>query len=262
MRRMGFRYWDNLVPANSGWSLQAAYAINQKGQIVGVGSVNNAFHGFLLTPVGGGGGTTQPALLRNSPRAGYDHGRLAGRGQNRSEPGGSIRRHSTVTLASANKAATVPASVKVAAGATFADFTVTTKIINPLLSVQGSITATYNGVTKSAALTVTPVEVKSLTLSPAKMKGGSSSIGTLTLPVAAPTGGLIVTLSSNKSSAAVPATVRVPAGKTMTMFIITTKKVKTNTTVSISATGRVQSHHRDSNSHALTSSAKSVRRQI
>jgi len=41
---------NNLIPANSGWVLQLANAINDKGQIVGYGTLNGQTEAFLLTP--------------------------------------------------------------------------------------------------------------------------------------------------------------------------------------------------------------------
>ena len=41
---------NNLIPANSGWLLQAANAINDHGQIVGYGTLNGQIEAFLLTP--------------------------------------------------------------------------------------------------------------------------------------------------------------------------------------------------------------------
>ncbi|MCC6192346.1 MAG: DUF3466 family protein, partial [Anaerolineales bacterium] len=41
---------NNLIPANSGWVLQEARAINNKGQIVGKGTFNGQTRGFLLKP--------------------------------------------------------------------------------------------------------------------------------------------------------------------------------------------------------------------
>jgi probable HAF family extracellular repeat protein len=48
--RSGMRDLNALIPANSGWELQGAVAINVAGQIVGVGTVNGTQHAFLLTP--------------------------------------------------------------------------------------------------------------------------------------------------------------------------------------------------------------------
>jgi len=59
-----------------------------------------------------------------------------------------------VTLSSNNAAATVPASVTVAAGATTATFTVTTTAVASTASA--TISATFNGGTKTATLTVNP----------------------------------------------------------------------------------------------------------
>jgi probable HAF family extracellular repeat protein len=41
---------NNLIPANSGWLLQSANAINDQGQIVGLGMLNGQNEAFLLTP--------------------------------------------------------------------------------------------------------------------------------------------------------------------------------------------------------------------
>jgi hypothetical protein len=52
-------YWDNtnglldlnnLIPANSGWTLLTANAISDAGLIVGAGNLNGTLHGYLLAP--------------------------------------------------------------------------------------------------------------------------------------------------------------------------------------------------------------------
>ena len=60
-----------------------------------------------------------------------------------------------VTLASSNAAATVPASVTVAAGASSANFTVNTTAVSAITSA--TISGTFNGLTRSATLTINPV---------------------------------------------------------------------------------------------------------
>ena len=60
-----------------------------------------------------------------------------------------------VTLAGNNAAATVPASVTVAAGASSASFAVTTGTVNATMSAI--ISGTFNGVTRSSTLTINPV---------------------------------------------------------------------------------------------------------
>ena len=48
----GFRDLNSLVPADTGWKLQEATSINDRGEIVGWGTFNrNEDQGFLLTPV-------------------------------------------------------------------------------------------------------------------------------------------------------------------------------------------------------------------
>lgn len=41
---------NTLIPSTSGWVLQQARGVNNKGQIVGYGLINGQQHGFLLTP--------------------------------------------------------------------------------------------------------------------------------------------------------------------------------------------------------------------
>lgn len=42
---------NSLLPSDTGWVLRDALAINNVGQIVGIGLLNGKMHGFLLTPV-------------------------------------------------------------------------------------------------------------------------------------------------------------------------------------------------------------------
>jgi probable HAF family extracellular repeat protein len=46
----GMKDLNNLIPANTGWTLINANAINKLGQITGYGSKNGFNHAFLLTP--------------------------------------------------------------------------------------------------------------------------------------------------------------------------------------------------------------------
>lgn len=46
---------NNLIPANSGWTLERAFDINNQGQIIGTGVVNGQEQDFLLTPTNGTG---------------------------------------------------------------------------------------------------------------------------------------------------------------------------------------------------------------
>jgi len=140
-----------------------------------------------------------------------------------------------VGLSSNNAAAQVPVSVTVAAGATTATFTITTSSVSS--TATATISAAYNNVIKTATLTVNPLLLQSLTVSPTTVGGGQSASGTVTLNGAAPAGGAVVSVSSNSAAAQVPAggTVTVPAGSTSVIFPISTSKVSSPITVTISA---------------------------
>jgi probable HAF family extracellular repeat protein len=47
----GLRALTDLIPADSGWQLEFASDINDRGQIVGYGYINGEVRGFLMTPV-------------------------------------------------------------------------------------------------------------------------------------------------------------------------------------------------------------------
>ena len=142
-----------------------------------------------------------------------------------------------INLSNTNVAASVPSSVTVPAAATSANFSVTTNSVT--VTTVGNITATYDGVTKSATFTVNPqpaAALSALSLNPTSVRGGNSSVGTVTLTAPAPIGGLVVALSSsNSSKAAVPPTVTVLAGSTTATFNVTTVSVSRKIVVSISA---------------------------
>ena len=141
-----------------------------------------------------------------------------------------------VTLSSSNTTAAqvVPASVTVAANANTATFTVTTNPVatNTTLTISGSY-----GATQTASFTVTPPVLTLLSLNPASVPAGASSVGTVTLSGPAPAAGALITLSSSNTAAAqVPATVTVAARATTVSFSVTTSSVAANTTLTISGT--------------------------
>ena len=129
--------------------------------------------------------------------------------------------------------AKVLASVTVPAGKTSITFPITTVAVAS--TVDASITATLNGVSKSAVLKVLPPGVASVTIAPTSVIGGASAVGTVKLAVA-PVGDVTVTLGSSlPSAAAVPATVVVKKGATSATFTVTTTKQTSAKTVTISA---------------------------
>jgi hypothetical protein len=143
-----------------------------------------------------------------------------------------------VAVSSSNAAAKVPSSVTILAGATGATFTISSSTVTASTGV--TISASYNGVSRTASLTVMPLPlptVSSLTLNPTGVVGGlQSSTGTVTLSGPAPAGGAQVTLSSSNSGVArVPSSVTVPAGATSATFTVNTSVVLISTSATISA---------------------------
>jgi uncharacterized repeat protein (TIGR03803 family) len=136
-------------------------------------------------------------------------------------------------LFSSSASAVPPAVLLVPAGSSTGSFTVSTVAVN--VKTTATITVGKGPGSKSATLTIEPVVLSSLTLSPTIIGGGGTSTGTVTLPAAAPTGGAIVSLTSSSTSATAPATVIIQGGKTSGTFTITTKAVSASVTATITA---------------------------
>lgn len=141
-----------------------------------------------------------------------------------------------VALSDTNPAATVPSSVTVPAGATSATFRIAGTAV---ASAQaGSVTAAYGGVSKSAAVTVRPIGVLRLVLSPNPVVGPNPVTGTVTLECPAGTGGIPVSLLSSATAVASPAvsSFTVPAGSSTGTFQVLTADVAVASQASIRAT--------------------------
>jgi len=141
----------------------------------------------------------------------------------------------SVALSSSSGYATLPASVTVVQGATTATFTVTTASVGSVLNA--TVTATQGSTVRTAVLTLNPpgAALSAVSLNPATVSAGSTSTGTVTLTMAAPTGGFAVNLSSDNSAATVPAAVTVAQGTTSATFTVTTSSVSTAQTATITA---------------------------
>jgi photosystem II stability/assembly factor-like uncharacterized protein len=142
-----------------------------------------------------------------------------------------------IGLASSDAAvAAIPASVTVAAGVPSATFTISTATVPTSTAV--TISGTYGGVTRSAVLTVTAPTLSSVSLNPAGVSGGTSSIGTVTLSGPAPAGGAGIVLSSSDAAiAVVPPGVTVAPGATSTMFTVSTSACASGTVTITAAAG-------------------------
>jgi hypothetical protein len=146
----------------------------------------------------------------------------------------------TINLNNSNpNAATVPANVTVAAGATTATFGVTTN--TTALPTATTVSAELGGQLASATLDIVPY-LANLTLNPAAVPAGTATTGTLALNLPAPSGGLNVNLASNNAAASVPTSVKVAAGATSATFPVTTSSTLTSETdVAITASNGVES---------------------
>jgi hypothetical protein len=143
-----------------------------------------------------------------------------------------------VALLSASPSITVPAGVTVPQGASSATFPIATSVVSS--STSATLSASYGGMSKTLIFTAEPApppSVASLTLNPATVAGGSSSIATVTLSSPAPNGGATVVLSSaDTSTATVPMTVTVPAAATSAQFTVQTFARHKTASTAISAT--------------------------
>lgn len=139
----------------------------------------------------------------------------------------------SISLASDSTSATVGATVTVSAGATTKTFPISTLPVATDATVL--ISATSGLSSASGTLTVKAPTLSSVVLSPVSLVGGNSSAGTVTIGTNAPTGGLVVNLSSNQSAASVPVSVSIPAGTKTTTFTVSTVAVAVNKTATVTA---------------------------
>ena len=142
----------------------------------------------------------------------------------------------TVTLSDTLTSASSPASVVVPEGATSRKFTIKTSAVSAPES--GNVNATLNGATLSRAITVRPIGLRSVSLTPTSVVGGQPLTGTATLECKAGPGPITVDLSSNSAAVASPiaASIVVPQGVQSQSFDVTTTVVLARTSVTIAGT--------------------------
>ena len=140
-----------------------------------------------------------------------------------------------VPLTSANPVAVVPASVTVPAGSSSATFLITAPAVT--VNQTGTVTASFGGVSRGAGLTVRPIGVASLTLSPNPVVGPAPVQGTVVLECPAAPGDIAVALSSTTASVARPdaTSLTIPAGQSQGTFGITTSDVGVQSFATIKA---------------------------
>jgi hypothetical protein len=134
----------------------------------------------------------------------------------------------------ATSVATVAPTVTIPAGGTAGAFAVSAQPV--AVTSHAAISATFDGITRTATLTVQPagVTLSTLGLAPTLLVGGEAAVGTVTLTGPAPDDGAVVSLSSsNTIRATVPGTVAVAAGETSASFPVTTFPVTSPASVSV-----------------------------
>ncbi|HLV79824.1 MAG TPA: hypothetical protein VKT32_06055, partial [Chthonomonadaceae bacterium] len=215
---------NTLIAPGSGWIFEGAFRINAHGQITGSGYNGSRRDALLLDPIVLSGLTISPATVAGSKSA---------TGKVTLTAPAVVDAY--VALASQNPVATVPASVKIPAGHTSASFPIKTTAV--AAATTGQIMA-FDGVYQSALLTVQPIGVKSVLLTPTSIVGGNSVHGTVTLEDPAAPGSIMVSLSSTNSAVAnlAVSSITIPAGSQTGTFTVNTSSVSVNTTVTIKAT--------------------------
>jgi len=147
-----------------------------------------------------------------------------------------------VSLSSSDPSvASVPSTVTVPGNTFTGGFTILTSSVSASRNI--TITATYNGATRTGTLTVTtpagdppPATLQDISVNPTTVTGGSGASGTVRLSGPPPGGSATVSLSSsNPSVASVPASVTMSGGASTFTFPIPTSAVSTSTPVTISA---------------------------
>jgi hypothetical protein len=129
----------------------------------------------------------------------------------------------------------LPETVTILAKAHTARFSIITHITAEETAVRISVAVGELG--RSNTLMLYPL-LANLTLSPTKVKGGASVVGTVSLRQRAGAEGIAITLSSgNPALTSVPSEVSVPAGTNSATFPITTRAVSVESSSVITASG-------------------------
>jgi hypothetical protein len=215
---------NDFIPSGSGWRLQNAWDGNGYGQIVGDGTIGGATHAFLLTP------NVKVVSITVSPKT----------------VAGDLDATGTVTLnmpapydtpvgIEGSAGIAYPSSCVVPAGLTSQEFIVNTAAVTS--SKTFTILAYLFASSASTTMTVRPIGVHSVTLTPSTVIGGGSATGNVTLEAPAAPGPITVTFSSNITAVVpTPASITIPAGSPSGSFTVNTNSVAAKTTVTIKAT--------------------------
>lgn len=141
-----------------------------------------------------------------------------------------------VNLSSSHSAATVPASVSIAAGDVRGSAVVTTQATP--VAVDAVIRGTIGRDAREAILRILPgtsARLAAIDIALQAIAGGDTAVGTVSLGAPAPVD-VDVTISSSHAAAVVPRTVQIPSGATTATFVLSTLVVPAATDIVIEAT--------------------------
>ena len=140
----------------------------------------------------------------------------------------------SVHLSSSNEAVvSVPAEVTIMPRKSSITFNVTTRPTSVVTDV--TIAASLSTHTATSKVTVAPPVLAAIALNQSSVVALGSVTGTISLTGAAPPNGVVVSLSTDKAAAAVPASIHVASGSAQRTFTVTTNPVAATTNATISA---------------------------
>jgi sugar lactone lactonase YvrE len=153
-----------------------------------------------------------------------------------------------IDLSSSSSDVTIPSSVTILNKQSSINFSISCKPISSNRTVI--ITATSNGVVVSASVQLYIPTIKTFTIYPNQILGGTNSIGTITLKGNAGSPGIQLDLSTNTSNINIPSNVTVPTNNSSVDFPITTVPVDSINVYNISAS--INSFTRDTLTNTIT----------
>ena len=127
----------------------------------------------------------------------------------------------------------VPSSISLPTGATSVSVTGTTFSVATQINV--TVTASYNGSTGQATVTILPITLTGFSLSTLGVTGGVSLTGTVWLSDIAPAGGVDVSVTSPSLLVSIASPIHVLAGSQSASFAISTSSVTSVTSVNLTA---------------------------
>ena len=141
----------------------------------------------------------------------------------------------TVTIAGSNPAAVPATQVTVPAGATSASVVIAPNGVDS--STPVTLTASSGGVSKTAALTVTPAALGALSIGPNPVYGGAKASAIVTLNgKAGPSGAKVALVSTNGTTIPAGTAVTIAAGASSATYSFTPAPITSDTSTTVTAT--------------------------